>query len=83
MCDVTDSLEIKFVTTLLKKVFKGFTKQVHHHHMKHFTVLSLFVANEVKERYKSLTAHLVDQFRLPEEHNVPLHFHCFFLLTNH
>jgi hypothetical protein len=51
--------------------------------MKHFTVLSLFVANEVKERYKSLTAHLVYQFRLPEEHNVPLHFHCFFLLPNH
>lgn len=83
MRDVTDSLEIKLVSALLKEILKGFTEQVHHHHVEHFTVLSLLVANEVKEWNKSLTAHLMDQFGLPEEHNVPLHFHSFFLLPNH
>lgn len=83
MRDVTDSLEIKLVSALLEEILKGFTEQVHHHHVEHFTVLSLLVANEVKEWNKSLTTHLMDQFGLPEEHNVPLHFHSFFLLPNH
>ena len=62
MRDVTDSLEIKLVSALLEEILEGFTEQVHHHHVEHFTVLSLLVANEVKEWDEGLTAHLVDQF---------------------
>jgi len=60
--DVTDSLEIKLVSALLEEILERFTEQVHHHHVEHFTVLSLLVANEVKEWDEGLTAHLVDQF---------------------
>jgi hypothetical protein len=49
--------------------------------MEHLAVISLLVTDEVKEGNKGFSAHLVDKFRLPEQHDVALHLDCFFLLS--
>ena len=77
--DVKDSLEVKLASALLKEVLQRLAEQVHHHHVVHLAVVGLFIAHEVQEGHEGLAAHLVDQLRLPEQHNVSLHFNCFFL----
>ena len=47
--------------------------------MVHLTVFCLLVTYEVEEGHKRFTAQLVDQFALPEKHDVLLHFDRFFL----
>jgi len=44
----------------------------------HLAVIGLFVTDEVEEGDKGLTTHFVDEFGLPEQHDVALHFNCFF-----
>ena len=67
------------MTTLLEQVLQTLTQQIHHHHMVHLTVVGLLVTYEVEEGHKRFTAQLVDQFALPEKHDVLLHFDRFFL----
>lgn len=72
-------LQVKFVAALLEQIFQTLPKQIHYHHMKHLSVVCLFVAYEVEKGNKSFAAQLVNEFALPEKHDMFLHFHCFFL----
>lgn len=47
--------------------------------MVHFSVLSLLVADEMKEGHEGLASQLVDQLTFPEEHDVTLHLYGFLL----
>jgi len=76
--DVQHSLQVKFTPALLEEIFEGFTEQVHDHDVVHLAVVSLLITNEVQEWHKGLASHLVDELGLPKEHNVSLHFNCFF-----
>ena len=72
-------LQIKLPPALLEEIFEALAEEVHNHDVEHGTVRGLLVANEVEEGNVGLTAQLVDQLTLPEEHDVALHLHCFFL----
>ena len=74
-----DGFEVEFATALLEQVLKTFSEQVHHHDMVHFSVLSLLVADEMKEGHEGLASQLVDQLTFPEEHDVTLHLYGFLL----
>ena len=74
-----DSFQVELATALLEEVLETLAEQVHDHDVEHLTVVRLFVSHEVQEGYEGLAAQLVNQLRLPEEHNMALHFHCFFL----
>ena len=73
--DVKASLEIKFSSALLEVVFETLTKEVHDHDVVHLTILGLLVADEMQIGNRRLASQLVDQFRLPEKHNVLGIFH--------
>jgi len=77
--DVEDGLQIEFAAALLEEIFEGLAQQVHDHNVEHFAVVGFFVADKVQEGHEGLAAHLVDELALPEEHDVPLHLHSFFL----
>jgi hypothetical protein len=79
--DVQYSLKVKLSAALLKKVFQTLSEQVHDHDMVHLAVLSFFVTHKMKERNEGLASQLVNQLALPKQHNVSLHFNCFFLQT--
>ena len=81
MSDVEHGLQVKLASALLEQVFEGLAQQIHDHHMVHLAVVGLLVTDEVEEGHKGLTSHLVDELRLPEEHDVSLHFNRFFLNT--
>ena len=76
-----DRLEVELASALLEEVFETLAEQVHDHHVVHLSVVGLLVTDKVQEGHKSLTSHLVDELGLPKEHDVPLHFHSFFLKT--
>ena len=78
-CNVENSFEIELPPAFLEKVFKTLTEQVHDHHMEHLAILGLLVAHEVQEGNKGLAAQLVDEFGLPEKHDVLLHLDSFLL----
>ena len=71
--------EVEFASALLKEILETFAEEVHHHHVIHLAILSLLIADEVKEGDEGFTTQLVNQLTLPEEHNVALHFYGFFL----
>jgi len=77
--NVQHSFQVEFAPALLEQVFQRLAQQIHHHHVVHLTVVGFLVADEVQEGHEGLATHLVDEFGLPEEHNVSLHFNCFFL----
>lgn len=77
--DVQHCFEVELTAAFLEEVLEGLAKQVHNHDVEHLAVVRLLVAHEVQEGHEGLAAHLVNQLALPEEHNVPLHLHCFFL----
>jgi hypothetical protein len=77
--DVQDRFKIKFAATFLEEILQGFAKQVHHHYVEHLAVFSFFVTHKMKERHIGFAAQLVNKLALPEEHDVALHAHCFFL----
>ena len=73
-----DCLEVELATTLLEEVFQTLTQQVHHHDVIHLSVLRLLVTDEMEEGDEGLASQLVDELALPEQHDMPLHFHSFF-----
>ena len=73
-----DCLEVKLATTLLEEVFQTLTQQVHHHDVIHLAILRLLVTDEMEEGDKGLASKLVNELALPEQHDMALHFHCFF-----
>ena len=73
------SLEVEFAAALLEEVFETLTEQVHDHYVVHFAIFGLLVTDKVEEGNKSLSTQFVNEFALPEEHDVSLHLHCFFL----
>jgi len=73
------SFEVKLSATLLEEIFKTLSEKIHDHNMIHLTVLSFLVTHKMEEGHKSLSTELVNELTLPEEHNVALHFDCFFL----
>ena len=78
--DVQDSLEVEFATALLEQVFERLSEQVHHHNVVHLAILGLFVTNKMEVGYSGLSSELVDEFGLPEKHNMLLVLHGFFNL---
>lgn len=75
--DVADCFEVKFAAALLEEVLERLAQQVHNHDVVHFAVVGFFIANEVEEGHEGFAAQFVNQFRFPEQHDMPLHFHCF------
>ena len=73
--DVEASLEVKFPSALLEVVFETLAEEVHDHDVVHLTILRLLVADEMQIRNRRLASQLMNQFRLPEEHNVLGIFH--------
>lgn len=73
--DMQDSLKIELSAALLEQVFERLTEQVHHHDVVHLTVFSLLVSHEVEVRHGGLSSQLVNQFGLPEQHDVLLVLH--------
>lgn len=82
MSNVQHCFQVKFAPALLEEIFERFSKEVHDHNVVHLTIISLLITNEVEEGDEGLASHLVDQLGFPEEHNVSLHFNCFFLHLN-
>ena len=70
--DVQDGFEVELATALLEEIFEGLTEQVHNHDVVHLAVLGLLVTNEVQIWNRRLAAQLVDEFGLPEEHDMLL-----------
>lgn len=79
---MADRFQIELAATLLEEILQTLTQQVHHHHVEHLAIVSLLVANEVQEGHEGLSAHLMDEFGLPEQHDVALHLDCFFLWSS-
>ena len=52
--------EVKLASALLEEIFETLAEEVHHHHVIHLAVLSLLIADEVKEGDESLATQLVD-----------------------
>ena len=77
--DVEHGLEVELASALLEEVFETLAEQVHDHHVVHLAVLGLFVADEVEEGDEGLSAQLVNELALPEQHDVSLHLDGFFL----
>lgn len=75
---MADRLQIKFASTLLEQIFQTLAKQVHDHNVEHAAIFELFITYKVEEGHKGLASHLVNQFGLPEQHNMALTFDCFF-----
>ena len=76
---MADRLQIKFGSTPLEQTFQTLAKQVHDHNVEHAAIFELFITYKVEEGHKGLASHLVNQFGLPEQHNMALTFDCFFL----
>jgi len=77
------SFEIELPATLLKQVLETFAEQVHDHNVIHLSILCLLIAHEVKERNECLAPEFVNQLAFPKQHDVSLHFNCFFLQTSY
>lgn len=75
-----DCLEIESSTAFLEKVFKRLTEHVHNHNVEHLSIICLLVTYEMKIRNCGLSSQLMDEFGLPEQHDVFLIFHSFFNL---
>ena len=69
-CNVEASLQVKLSSALLELVFETLTEEVHYHDMEHLTIFSLLITNEMEVWHGCLSSELVDEFGLPEEHNV-------------
>lgn len=75
----------------MEEIFETLTKEVHDHHVVGLVIVRLLVAHEVKVRHAgytqgsltglglTLATQLVDQLRLPVEHDVLLMLNGFFL----
>lgn len=77
---VEDCLEIKFSAALLEKVFKRLTEHVHDHNVVHLSIICLFVTDEMEVGNCGLSSQLMDEFGLPEQHDVFLIFDSLFNL---
>ena len=73
--DVQDSLEVELAAALLEQVLKRLTKQIHDHHVIHLAILGLLITNEMQIWNRRLAAQLMDELRLPEEHDMLLVLH--------
>jgi hypothetical protein len=78
--DMQDSLEVEFATALLEQVFERLSEQVHHHNMVHLAIFSLLVTDKMEVWHSGLSPQLVDEFGLPEKHDVLLVLDGFFNL---
>ena len=47
--------EVKLASALLKEILKTLAEKVHHHHVIHFAILSLLIADKVKKGDEGLT----------------------------
>ena len=73
--DVEASLEVKFSSALLEVVFETLAEEVHDHDVIHFSILCLFISDEVQIWYGSFPSQFMNEFWLPEKHNVLGIFH--------
>jgi hypothetical protein len=72
--NVQHRLQIELSSALLEQIFQTLAEHVHHHHVVHFAILGLLVAYEMQIRDSSFSSELMDELRLPEQHNVLLVF---------
>ena len=53
--DMEHCFEVKLASALLKEILKTLAEKVHHHHVIHFAILSLLIADKVKKGDEGLT----------------------------
>lgn len=70
--NVENGLEVELAAALLEQIFKRLTEQIHDHNVIHLAILGLLVTNKMEVRDCGLTSQLVDQFGLPEKHDMLL-----------
>ncbi len=78
-CNVADRLQVELAAALLEKILETLAEEVHNHNMVLFALVGFFITDVVEARDASLSSELVNQFALPEKHNVLLRFFGFFL----
>jgi hypothetical protein len=76
---VADRLQVELAAALLEKILETLAKEVHNHNMVLFAFVGFFISHVMEAGDASLSAELVNQFALPEKHNVLLRFFGFFL----
>jgi mRNA-degrading endonuclease YafQ of YafQ-DinJ toxin-antitoxin module len=64
--------DVKYPLAFLKQVLKGFTKDLHNHHVACDTILIYVSTNKAQVRYRSFPSQFMDKLRLPEEHDMLL-----------
>ena len=80
--NLENSFEVKLSFAFLKQIFQAFSQQIHHHDMELFTIFCFLVSHEVKVWHLCFSSEFVDQLAFPEQHDVFLVLHCFFLLSS-
>lgn len=75
-CDVQASLKIELSPALLELVLKTLAKKVHNHNVVHLAVFGFLVAYKMQVGHGGLSSELVDEFALPEKHNMLCVFNC-------
>jgi len=76
--DHQDSLEVELALASLEKVLKGWSEQVHDHHMEALVGHRVVRTDVVEAWHARFSSQLVDELALPEEHDVLLVLGCFF-----
>jgi hypothetical protein len=69
---VTDRLQVELTAALLEKILKTLAEEVHYHNMVLLSLVGFFISYVVKTGDACLSTKFVDQFALPEKHNVLL-----------
>jgi len=70
--DMKDSLEIKLSSALREQVLKRLSEHVHHHYVIYLAILIFFITHEMEIWYSGFTSQFVDEFGLPEKHDMLL-----------
>ena len=68
--NVQDRLQVKLSPAFLELILQTFAKEVHHHHVIHFAIFCLLASNKVQVGHCGLSSEFVDEFGLPEEHDM-------------
>jgi hypothetical protein len=69
---VADCLQVELATALLEKILETLAKKVHNHNMVLLSLVGFFISYVVEARDAGFATEVVDQFALPEKHNVLL-----------
>ena len=70
--DMENCLEIELSSALLEQVLKRLSEHVHHHYVIHLAILSFLITYEMEIWYSGFTSQFVDEFGLPEKHDMLL-----------